>query len=257
MGCAGWQRRRYVAAMQTRTVTVDVAGLSMPVYEAVPTEGRPRGGVVVVQEAFGVNEHIEDVARRFAQAGYHAVAPHFFHRAGGGSVPYEEVGSIMPMFEGVNDQTIVADFDAAKQLLNDAGIADEAVAVVGFCFGGRVSFLAALERRLGAAVGFYGSGIGRRSRLGHGALIERTPSLQTPWLGLFGDQDQAIPLDEVESIRAILDDDAPVDHDVIRYPGAGHGFHCDARAAYDPAAAEHAWERTLAWLDVHMAPVTD
>jgi carboxymethylenebutenolidase len=239
--------------METRTVDVVVNGLTMPVYEALPDAGARRGGVVVIQEAFGVNHHIEDVTRRFAAAGYHAVAPHLFHRAGGGTVDYTDFPSVMPKFKGLTDETVLADFDAAQELLTGAGVAGSGIGVVGFCFGGRVTFLVALERAVGAAVGFYGGGIGSASRLGYPALIDRTAELQTPWLGLFGDDDQGIPVEEVEAIRAALDTSAKVDHDVIRYPGAGHGFHCDARPSYHRPSAEDAWGRTLGWFDKHLS----
>jgi carboxymethylenebutenolidase len=239
--------------MDTRTVDVDVNGATMPVYEALPDAGTARRGVVVIQEAFGVNHHIEDVTRRFAAAGYHAVAPHLFHRAGGGTVSYYDFASILPKFEGLTDDHVVDDFDAAKALLNQAGIPDPAVGTVGFCFGGRVTFLVALERAIGGSVGFYGGGIGSAGRLGHGALIDRAAELKTPWLGIFGDEDQGIPVAEVEAIRTTLDQVAKVDHDILRYPGAGHGFHCDARPSYHQPSAEDGWARALGWLDKHLA----
>jgi carboxymethylenebutenolidase len=239
--------------MKTQTVHVDVDGSDMPVYQAIP-DG-PRGGVVVIQEAFGVNDHIEDVTRRFAAAGYHAVAPHLFHRSGGGSVGYDNFAAIMPLFEGLTDEAVVADLDGARTVLHGAGLADGSIGVVGFCFGGRVSFLAALERELGAAVGFYGGGIGKAGRMGHAALVGLAAELRTPWLGLFGDQDQGIAVDEVEAIRAALAAGAATDHQVVRYPDATHGFHCDARPAYHQPSATDAWDRTLRWLEAHLSPV--
>src|SRR5881227_1452409 len=144
--------------MSDRTLTVQTTDGPMELYESAPEQGsaRAKGGVIVVQEAFGVNEHIESVADRLAELGYHAVAPHFFHRAGGGVVPYGDFAQVLPKFEGLNDDAILADLDAALGVLSTAGIGPERTGVVGFCFGGRVSFLAAARRRLGAAVGFYG-----------------------------------------------------------------------------------------------------
>lgn len=236
--------------MDARTIELTTDDGPMPLYEAVPDA--PRAAVVVLQEAFGVNDHIEDVTRRFADAGYHAVAPHLFHRAGGGTAPYDDFSQVMPLFEGLSDDGILADVDAALAHLHDAGFHDDRIGEVGFCLGGRASFLVALERGLGAGVGFYGGGI-VTARMGpFPPLVERAATLRTPWLGLFGDADQGIPVDDVEQLRAALGD-VPVDTDVVRYAEAEHGFHCDARASYHPEASTDAWARTLAWFDAHLA----
>ena len=141
-------------------VTVETADGPMRLYEAKPA-GEPRGAIVVVQEAFGVNPHIEDVTRRAAAAGYHAVAPDFFHRSGPGAVvEYGKFEKVMEYFQALgSDAAILTDLDAALAHLRAVGFADSSIGVVGFCFGGRVSFLAALRYALGAAVGFYGGGI--------------------------------------------------------------------------------------------------
>src|SRR5262249_54273265 len=112
----------------------------MAVYEAVP-DGEARGAVIVIQEAFGVNAHIEDVTRRFAAAGYHAVAPALFHRAGGGTAPYDDFAKVMPLYEGLTDDGILMDVDATLDHLRAVGFTDDQVGIVGFCFGGRVTFL--------------------------------------------------------------------------------------------------------------------
>lgn len=132
----------------------------MRVYTATP-EGEPRGAVIVIQEAFGVNSHIEDVTRRVAAAGYDAVAPDLFHRSGPGAVvEYGKFEKVLDYFGKIaGDDTILADVDAAIDHLHGEGYTDERIGIVGFCFGGRVSFLVALRRALGAAVGFYGGGI--------------------------------------------------------------------------------------------------
>jgi carboxymethylenebutenolidase len=237
--------------MQTRTPELETADGPMPVYEARP-DGDDTGAVIVIQEAFGVNEHIEDVARRFAEAGYHAVAPHLFHRAGGGTAPYGDFSKVMPLYEHLDDAGILVDLDATLDHLHEAGWRDEQIGIVGFCFGGRVAFLAALRRTLGAAVGFYGGGIVTQRFPQFPALVGEAAKLQTPWLGLFGDEDGSIPVEDVEQLRVALQD-APVDTEIVRYDDAGHGFHCDVRDAYHEAAAKDAWARTLEWLDRHLA----
>jgi carboxymethylenebutenolidase len=222
----------------------------MRLYAAVPDADATRA-VVVIQEAFGVNDHIEDVTRRFADAGYHAVAPALFHRAGGGTAPYGDFDKVLPLFEGLTDAGISMDVAAAIAHLRSEGFATGAIGIVGFCMGGRVTFLASLDHDLGAAVGFYGGGIVTGRFPQFPTLIERADELKTPWLGLFGDLDGSIPVDDVEVLRArlaLLD----VPTEVVRYPSAEHGFHCDVRPSFDAAAATDAWSRTLAWLDLHL-----
>jgi carboxymethylenebutenolidase len=233
-----------------RTIEVDTPDGPMALFEATP-DGEVRGGVIVIQEAFGVNEYIEDVAGRLAAEGYHAVAPHIFHRAGGGTAPYDDWSQVLPLFEGLTDEGILMDVDAATAHLRGQGLTDAQLGIVGFCFGGRVSFLVAAERALGAAVGFYGGGIVTARFPQFPALAERVPELKTPWLGLFGDEDQSIPIDDVEQLRAALAD-APVDADVVRYADAEHGFHCDRRPAHHPEAATDGWNRTLRWFADHL-----
>jgi carboxymethylenebutenolidase len=237
--------------MQTATHELPTPDGPMPCYEAVPDDGAT-AGVVVIQEAFGVNDHIEDVCRRLATAGYHAVAPHLFHRAGGGTAPYDDFSKVLPLYEGLDDAGILVDVDAALALLAERGIAAERTGTVGFCMGGRVTFLVALERRLGAAVGFYGGGIVTSRFPQFPTLVDRVATLQTPWLGLFGDEDAGIPIDDVEALRSALAA-APVATDVVRYPGAQHGFHCDVRPSYDRDAATDAWSRTLGWFGRFLA----
>jgi carboxymethylenebutenolidase len=237
--------------MPARTIDVQTADGPMALYDATP-DGDAKGAVIVIQEAFGVNEHIEDVTRRFAAAGYHAVAPHVFHRSGGGSVDYTDFGSVLPHFEALSDEKFLMDVDAAIAFLREAGWSDEQIGIVGFCMGGRVTFLVAARRALGGAVGFYGGGIVTARFPQFPALIDSAATIKTPFLGLFGDLDQGIPIDDVERLRDEMKA-APVDSDVVRYADAEHGFHCDRRPAYNEAAAKDGWRRTLEWFDGHLA----
>jgi carboxymethylenebutenolidase len=224
----------------------------MRLYEAKPP-GAARGAIVVVQEAFGVNPHIEDVTRRAAAAGYHAVAPDLFHRSGPGAVvEYGQFDQVMKYFQALgSDDSILADVDVALAHLRAAGFADTKIGLVGFCFGGRVSFLVALRRALGACVGFYGGGIVTGRAPQFPALVGDAASLQSPWLGLFGDQDGGIPVDDVEQLRVALDA-AKVETQIVRYADAGHGFHCDQRPDYRAEDAADAWRRALDWFSSHV-----
>ncbi len=237
--------------MDTTTHTLDTADGPMELYEAVPDEANG-GAVVVIQEAFGVNDHIRDVTRRFASAGYRAVAPALFHRAGGGTAPYDDFSRVLPLFESVDDATILTDVDAALDHLRSAGFADEQIGLVGFCMGGRVSFLVAISRAIGASVGFYGGGIVSGRFPQFPPLIDRAGDLATPWLGLFGDLDQSIPVEDVETLRTALAD-LDTHTEIVRYSNAEHGFHCDVRPAYNADAAADAWRRTLAFFDERLA----
>ncbi len=183
--------------METQTLTLDVPGGAMPVYEARP-DGPARGAVVVVQEAFGVNAHIEDVTRRFAEAGYHAVAPHLFHRTGAPVLGYDDFSLVMPHMTALRDVDMLSDVEGAIAHLHAAGWSDRQIGIVGFCMGGRVTFLVAGNLALGAAVGFYGGGIVKGRTEAMPSLLPLIDSMRTPWLGLFGDADRGIPVDEVE-----------------------------------------------------------
>jgi carboxymethylenebutenolidase len=240
--------------MDTGTIDLAVAGTTMPCYEAVPDPAqlRVRGAVVVLQEAFGVNAHIEDVTRRFADAGYHAVAPHLFHRTGSPTLGYDDFGKVMPHMQALSDEGMLTDVDAVLAHLRDAGLSEGQTGVVGFCMGGRAAFLVAGNRRLGAAVSFYGGGIVTGRSEAMGSLLGLIPEMPTPWLGLFGDADQGIPSEDVERLREELAAHAPVDTEIVRYPHAEHGFHCDARPSYQAAAAIDGWNRTLVWLESHL-----
>jgi carboxymethylenebutenolidase len=234
-----------------QTVTVDSAGNAMQLYESAP-DGAARGAVVVIQEAFGLTEHIEDVCGRLSAAGYHAVAPHLFHRTGDPVIAYDDMQAVMPHLGGLSADGLAADIDASLSYLRDAGFTDQQVGIVGFCMGGSVVVFAAAHHALGAAVTFYGGGV-NAGRFGIPPLAELAPTLKTPWLGLFGDNDQSIPTDQVETLRAAAKN-AAVATEVVRYPDAGHGFHCDARDdSYHEPSAKDAWQRALGWFDAHLA----
>ncbi|MDQ1397037.1 MAG: carboxymethylenebutenolidase [Acidimicrobiaceae bacterium] len=214
--------------------------------------GAPKGGVIVVQEGFGVNDHIEDVGRRFAAEGWLAVAPHFYHRSGDATVSYNEVPQVYPHMDQLTPEGILEDVDAGLAWLAAAGIPSRQVGVVGFCLGGTITLVTAARRDIGAAVTFYGGGIAE-GRFGFPPLVEEVTRLRAPWLGLFGDLDQGIPVDDVERLRAAA---AASEHptEIVRYPEGEHGFHCDQRPSFHPASAADGWRRTLAWFGRFITP---
>jgi carboxymethylenebutenolidase len=234
--------------MTTATqITIETSDGAMPSFEASP-EGEAKGAIVVVQEAFGVTAHIEHVATRLAEAGWHAIAPAFFHRQGSPVLAYDDFASVMPIMKELSAEGITVDLNAAFDHLTGAGFTESQIGVVGFCMGGSVTFYAATLRKLGAAVTFYGGGVAE-GRFGLPSLIDQAPQLQTPWLGLFGDLDQSIPSQDVNELRQVTAA-GTVPSEVVQYPDADHGFNCNDRpAVFNPTAAALAWSRTLAWFD--------
>ena len=220
-----------------------------PLSIHTPT-GEPKGGILVVQEAFGVNDHIEDIGRRLADEGWLAVAPHLFHRSGDPRLGYDDFSQVMPHMRALNADGVLTDIDAALAYLAEAGIANGHIGVVGFCMGGNVALVIAARRPVGAAVTFYGGGIAE-GRFGFRPLFEEAAELQAPWLGLFGDLDQGIPVDDVERLRAVAAASGQPT-EIVRYPDAGHGFNCDRRPSYHEPSAADAWARTLAWFDRYL-----
>jgi carboxymethylenebutenolidase len=231
-------------------VVLATADGDMPAYVATP-EGDASGGVVVVQEAFGVTPHIESICRRLADAGYVAIAPALFHRSGSPVLGYGDFEAVRPAMMALTAGGIESDLDAAFADLRQRGFDGASVGIVGFCMGGTVALFAGTQWRLGAAVTFYGGGVAQ-GRFGFPSLLDVAPELQTPWLGLYGDLDQGIPVDEVESLRRVTAA-AKVETEIVRYPDAGHGFNCNDRPdAYHEPSATDAWRRTLAWFAAHL-----
>jgi carboxymethylenebutenolidase len=233
----------------TKTINLNTPDGEMGLYDAEP-EAAPDAAVVVIQEAFGVNDHIQDVTRRFAAAGYRAVSPHLFHRTGDPVLGYSDFDKLMPHMQALTEAGLLADLDATLDYLSAEGFERSRIGVVGFCMGGSVTFLAAARYKLGAAVTFYGGGVAE-GRFGMPSLAEMGSSLQTPWLGLFGDLDKGIPVEDVEVLRA-ESNKADVRAEIVRYAEAGHGFHCDKRPDYHEESAADAWKRTLDWFSEHL-----
>ncbi|KQU29831.1 carboxymethylenebutenolidase [Rhodococcus sp. Leaf233] len=228
-------------------------GVNTTPLTVVSPDGTARGGIIVIQEAFGVTDHIVDVCNRAAAAGWVAVAPHLFHRQEGVSVlDYSDMDSAMAAIGKLEADEVDSDVDAAASALAELGFEPSSIAIVGFCMGGTVAFHTAVRRQLGAAATFYGGGI-TKGRFGYPAMASVGDALQTPWHGFFGDLDEGIPFQDVETLREITAT-APVGTEITRYPHGKHGFHCDDRpAVFDAAAAGDAWTKTLEWFDAHVA----
>lgn len=234
----------------TDDLTLDTADGAMPAYRARP-EVDARGGVLVVQEAYGLTRYIRSVADRLAEAGWYAIAPAFFHRTDGVVLPHD-FSQVRPHMGALTERTVLADVDAALGHLASAGFGSARQGVVGFCMGGSITFYTDALRPVGAAVTYYGGGIGA-GRFGFRPQPPLAPGLHGAWLGLYGDLDKGIPAEEVEALRAAAATGA-VPTQVARYPASGHGFHCWERPeVYVEADAADAWARTLMWFDEHLA----
>jgi carboxymethylenebutenolidase len=207
--------------------------------------------IIVVQEAFGVNDHIRSVIGRFASAGYYAVAPELFHRTGSQEVAYDNFPAAMGAMKELSKERLSEDLLAASAHLRAQGYSGSSTAVVGYCMGGTVAFFAATLGIVGAAASFYGGGLDA-GRFGLLPLLELAPELRCAWIGLYGDLDKGIPVDQVEKLRAVTSESA-YPTEVVRYADAGHGFHCDERRdAYNEAAAKDAHQRTLSFFAANL-----
>lgn len=231
---------------KTETVQITHSGGSFDAHFAAPEGGGPVPGVVVIQEIFGVNEHMREVCARFAEAGYAAMAPDLFWHV----EPHIELGYTPDdIAKGreirgkLDDQATVADVRATLAALRARPETQgRKVGITGYCWGGFVTYLAACRLDPDAASSYYGGGIA-------GALDE-ADGIACPIQFHFGEKDPAIPMDDVAQIKAKVE--GKPNAEVFTYPDADHGFNCDHRGSYNEAAAKQAWERTMALFGQHL-----
>ena len=218
----------------------------MNAYVARPTEGAAHPGLLVFQEAFGVNAHIRDVTERFARAGVVAIAPELFHRtASAFDADYNDFPASVPHMRAMTVEGTMHDIRATYDwLLNDSHVRKEHIASIGFCMGGRASFLANATVPLQGAISFYGGGIAP-------ALLPQVANLHAPMLFFWGGRDKHIPQAQ---IRAVTDECKRLAKPYINVEisEADHGFFCDARASYHPEAATLAWNLCESFLHFHV-----
>jgi len=242
-------------------VTIMVGDFKMPAYRAMPAGGGGSGGklpvVLVISEIFGVHEHIADVARRFARLGYLAIAPELFERQGDAQ-SYGEIGKLISEVVGkVPDAQVMGDLDACADWASANGGDANRLAVTGFCWGGRITWLyAAHNPRVLAGVAWYGGLTGTPSALKPTNPIDRVDQLQAPVLGLYGAEDTGIPVEAVDQMKAALaasGNPAAKRSQFVVYPDAPHAFHADYRPSYRQDAAVDGWKRCVAWFKAHGA----
>jgi carboxymethylenebutenolidase len=234
--------------LEAGEVKIPVADGEIPAYRARPAKGKDFPIVLVVQEIFGVHEHIKDVCRRFAKEGYLAIAPELYARQGDPSKFSDWKQIFAEIVSKVPDAQVMSDLDAAVAWAGKSGKGDTGkVAVTGFCWGGRITWLyAAHSRNLKAGVAWYGRLRGETTELQPKYPIDVAAGIGAPVLGLYGGKDQGIPLEDVEAMRAALKA-AGKDSEIVVYPEAGHAFFADYRPSFRAEDAADGWARCLAW----------
>jgi len=234
--------------MQTEQIQINNGDLAIDAYLAMPEVAAPVPAVVVIQEIFGVNEHIRDVTRRFANQGYVAIAPAMYQRqAPGFETGYtpEDIQIGKEYKNQTKTEELLSDIQATIDYLYSLPqVKKEGVGCIGFCFGGHVVYLAATLPSVKATCSFYGAGITTWSPGDGEPTVKQTSAIKGTLYGFFGLEDASIPIDEVDAIEAELKKQG-IKHKILRYPGADHGFFCDKRGSYNKEAAEDAWLHVL------------
>ncbi|MDO9158070.1 MAG: dienelactone hydrolase family protein [Burkholderiaceae bacterium] len=235
-------------------VMIDVAGFAMPAYRAAPSGKRDLPVVLVLSEIFGVHEYIADTVRRLAHAGYLAIAPELFVRQGDAQSYGEMAKLIAEVISKVPDAQVMADLDATVRWAGEHGGNLNKVAVTGFCWGGRQTWMyAAHNPRVKAGVAWYGRLVGQTSDLTPRHPVDIAGKLHGPVLGLYGQEDTGIPVSTVAQMQNELakGSAAAKASTFVLYPEAPHAFHADYRPSYRKAAADDGWQRMLSWLKAH------
>jgi carboxymethylenebutenolidase len=253
-----------VQPVSAETITTDTEGLTagevripvadgeIPGYRAMPAKGKDFPIVLVVQEIFGVHEHIRDLCRRFAEQGYLAVAPELYARQGDVSKMTDWKQIFAEVVSKVPDAQVMSDLDAtAAWAAKSSNGNARKLAVTGFCWGGRIVWLyAAHNPELKAGVAWYGRLTGDTNELQPQYPLDIVADLKAPVLGLYGGQDQGIPASDIDKMRAALQA-AKKPAEIIVFPNAPHGFLADYRPSYMPKEAAEGWAKCLEWFRKH------
>ncbi len=235
--------------INTKAVVINNGELKIDSYLATPKQDGVFPAIIIVQEIFGVNDHIRDVTRRFAQQGYVAIAPAIYQRL----APGFETGYTP---EAIEIGRLYKNQTKASELLSDIQatidylytlpqVKKTGVGTIGFCFGGHVVYLVSTLPEIKATASFYGAGIANWKPGEEGkATVECTPEIKGTLYAFFGTEDASIPVEQVNMIETALKDNN-IPHKVFRYEGANHGFFCDQRGSYNAEAAQDAWPKVL------------
>jgi carboxymethylenebutenolidase len=252
-----------VQPISDATITTDAAGLvagavkipvkdgTIPAYRAAPAIGENFPIVLVIQEIFGVHEHIQDITRRFAKLGYLAIAPELFVRQGDVS-KLSSIDQIRSIVAKVPDTQVLSDLDATVNWAVSSTKGDiNKLAITGFCWGGRITWLyAAHNPKVKTGAAWYGRVVGNSTALTPKHPVDIASTLTAPILGLYGGKDTGIPIDTVEQLRDRLKSSGNKS-EIVVYPDAPHAFFADYRSSYREADAKDAWKRLQAWFKQH------
>ena len=252
-----------VLPVSAETITTDANGLSVgevkipvkdgniPGYRAMPDTGGPFPTILVVQEVFGVHEHIKDICRRLAKAGYFAVAPALYAREGD-VARMSDMKQVMQIVAKVPEPQVASDLDATVAWAKSTGKADTSkLGITGFCWGGRQVWLyAAHNPDVKAGVSWYGVLQRPKSDMAPDNPIDLVQRINPPILGLYGGADPGIPIAQIDAMRAALKA-AGKPSEIVVYPDTPHGFNADYRPSYRPQQAKDGWKRMLAWFKQH------
>ncbi len=232
-------------------VKIPVKGGTIPAYRAAPAKGTKFPIVLVIQEIFGVHEHIQDVTRRFAKLGYLAIAPELFVRQGD-VAKLSTIDQIRAIVAKVPDSQVLSDLDATVNwAVNTAQGEANKLAVTGFCWGGRITWLyAAHNPQVKAGVAWYGRLVGDATALTPKHPVDLAAALTVPVLGLYGGKDSGIPLATVQQFRDRLKSSRSKS-EIVVYPEAPHAFFADYRPSYREKEAKDGWQRLQTWFKQH------
>lgn len=250
--------------LSAQVITTDAQGLvagevqipvedgKIPAYRAMPSRGEDFPVVLVVQEIFGVHEHIQDICRRFAKLGYLAIAPELYARQGDVSQMSNIQEIISKVVSKVPDAQVMSDLDATVAWAGTSSKGNiDKLGITGFCWGGRVTWLyAAHNPDVNAGVAWYGRLVGESTPRTPKHPIDIADELTVPVLGLYGGSDDGIPNETVEQMREVLKE-GNSGSEIILYPDTPHGFHADYRPTYRKEQAEDGWKRLQAWFKEH------
>ncbi|MFZ3220721.1 MAG: dienelactone hydrolase family protein [Rhodoferax sp.] len=239
--------------LRAGSTTFTVNGFQVPAYFAAPEGKTGLPVVLVVQEIFGVHEYIADTCRRLAREGYLAIAPDLYARQGDAR-QYTDISKLMAeLVAKVPDAQVLADLDGAVQWATAHGGDGNRVAITGFCWGGRITWLYAAHGPVKAAVAWYGRLVGANTELTPRNPIDVATTLHAPVLGLYGGADSGIPLDTIAKMKEVLatGNAASRASQFVVYPDTPHAFHADYRPSYRKEAAEDGWKRALQWFKDH------
>jgi carboxymethylenebutenolidase len=232
-------------------VKVKTSDGEMVAYRAMPAKGKNFPCVLVVEEIFGIHEHIKDICRRFAKLGYLAVAPELFARYGDPSKETDIQKLLSGIIARTPDSTVLSDLDATVGYMKANKGNTRKLAVTGFCWGGRITWLyAAHNPQVKAGGAWYGRLVGQPTALQPQHPIDVANKIKAPILGLYGEKDTGIPLDTVEKMRAALKA-AGNASEIVVFKDAPHGFHADYRPSYRPNDAKEAFAKLTAWFKQH------